>query len=98
MSDHPLTEVHPDAIGIWNRVWPEHRFNQPNDHVRLEWLSLMSAALAERDAKLKAIEAVVHRWVDSKDRSLDSGGGMVKVLEILYPTPLPTGDKKGTES
>lgn len=54
---------------------------------------IANSQIAERDAKLKAIAAIVHRWIDSKDRNLDSGGGMLEILAILYPPPLPTGTK-----
>ena len=96
MTNQPVTPVtHPDALTIWNEVWPEHRFNQPNDYVKAEWLALMSAALAERDTKLQAIQTVIHRWIDNKDLNLDSGGGMVEILNILYSRSHPTGDLKG---
>ena len=50
--------------------------------------------IAERDAKLEAIKAVVRHWIDSKDRNLDNGGGMLEILAILYPPPAPTGTKR----
>lgn len=53
---------------------------------------------ARHDTKLKAIETVIHRWIDSRGNGdLNNGGGMLEILNILYPSPAPTGDKKGTQ-
>lgn len=57
---------HPDALTIWSQVWPEHRFNQPNDYVRQEWMSLMSAALAKRDAMIAELTATLAGRYDLK--------------------------------
>lgn len=58
-------------------------------------LDVANKHIAERDAKLEAIKAVMRRWIDSGARSdLNSGGGMLEILAILYPPPAPTGTKR----
>lgn len=47
---------------------------------------------AREFAKTEAIRAVIHRWIDSKERDdTSNGGGMLEILGILYPSPRPTG-------
>jgi hypothetical protein len=49
-------------------------------------------------AKLEAVRAVIHRWIDSGEgNDLNNGGGMLEIFNILYASPAPTGDKKGTQ-
>lgn len=72
------------------------RITQRDDHHRpVEYVrsDVVAAQLAERDAKLKAIETIVHRWIDSKDRNLDNGGSMIKIIEVLYPPHTKTTEQ-----
>lgn len=48
--------------------------------------------IAQCNAKLESIRAVVRRWIDISGP--DHGSSMVEIIQILYPPPLPTGDIK----
>jgi hypothetical protein len=63
--------------------------HHPVEYVRID-------IFAAQFAKLEAIRDVVHRWIDSEQGS--SPDSMLKILEILYPTPKPTGTKKAGQS
>ena len=77
------------------RITQRDARHRPVEYIRADVAQAQLDAANERIAKLEAIQTVIHRWIDNKDLSLDSGGGMVEILNILYSRSHPTGDLKG---
>ena len=90
MSDQPHNQIWLQWYEYDDSEWAGVTWcvDQQNDSdVEYVRSDVAAAQLAERDAKLDAIRSVVRRWIDSKDRNLDNGGSMIKILKILYPPP-----------